>query len=56
MVKKHTIDISEEDWGEVLKYKIDMKKRVVNDAVVDLIKKGLAYGKKEAKKNDKSKK
>lgn len=41
MVKKHILDVDEETWGEVLKYKIDAKLKKNNDAVIDLIKKGL---------------
>lgn len=47
MVKKHILDIDEETWNEVLKYKIDHTPKdrnvryTVNDAVVSLIKLGL---------------
>lgn len=46
MVKKHILDIDEETWNEVLKYKLDHipkdhSRYTVNDAVVALIKKGL---------------
>ncbi len=50
MVKKHIIDTDENTWGEVQKYKIDMKAKKVNDAVMDLIKKGLEYVKKNGGK------
>ncbi len=41
MVKKHILDVDEDTWGEVLKYKIDAKIKHNNDAVLDLIRKGL---------------
>lgn len=41
MVKKLILDIDEETWKEVLKFKIDYDFKNNNDAVVDLIKKGL---------------
>jgi hypothetical protein len=39
--KKLILDIDEETWKEVQKYKIDNDIKNNNDAVVDLIKKGL---------------
>ena len=39
--KKLILDIDEETWKEVLKYKIDNDIKNNNDAVVELIKKGL---------------
>lgn len=45
MVKKLVLDIDEDTWGEVLKYKIDRKLKINNDAVVELIKKGLGIKK-----------
>jgi len=51
MVKKLVLDIDEDTWGEVLKYKIDAKLKLNNLAVVELIKKGL-----ESIKKDKSSK
>ena len=41
MAKKHILDIDEETWKQVLKYKIDTSSPNNNDAVVKLIKKGL---------------
>ena len=42
LVKKLILDIDEKTWKEVLKYKIDDDDcKLVNDAVVKLIKKGL---------------
>ena len=41
MVKKLILDIDEETWKEVLKYKIDADLANNNEAVVKLIKKGL---------------
>jgi hypothetical protein len=41
MVKKLILDIDEDTWKEVLKFKIDSDFKNNNDAVVDLIKKGL---------------
>jgi hypothetical protein len=43
MPKKLVLDIDEDTWGEVLKYKIDSKGKLKlnNDAVVELIRKGL---------------
>ena len=41
MAKKLILDIDENTWKEVLKYKIDKSMKNNNDAVVDLIKKGL---------------
>lgn len=41
MVKKLVLDIDEDTWGEVLKYKIDAKLKLNNDSAVELIKKGL---------------
>ena len=41
MPKKLILDIDEETWKEVQKYKIDNDIKNNNDAVVDLIKKGL---------------
>jgi hypothetical protein len=41
MPKKLILDIDEELWKEVLKYKIDSDLKNNNEAVVKLIKKGL---------------
>ena len=41
MVKKLILDIDEETWKEVLKFKIDAGLANNNEAVVKLIKKGL---------------
>lgn len=41
MAKKLILDIDENTWKEVLKYKIDKDLQNNNDAVVELIKKGL---------------
>jgi hypothetical protein len=41
MAKKLILDIDEETWKEVLKYKIDQELSNNNEAVVRLIKKGL---------------
>ena len=41
MAKKLILDIDENTWKEVLKYKIDKSMKNNNDAVVELIKKGL---------------
>lgn len=41
MVKKMILDIDEETWKSVLKYKIDNDCKTNNEAVVKLIKKGL---------------
>jgi len=41
MAKKLILDIDEETWKEVLKYKIDQELANNNQAVVRLIKKGL---------------
>ena len=41
MPKKLILDIDEETWKEVQKYKIDEDIKNNNDAVIDLIKKGL---------------
>jgi hypothetical protein len=41
MPKKLILDIDEETWKEVLKYKIDNDLKNNNDAVIVLIKKGL---------------
>ena len=41
MAKKLILDIDENTWKEVLKYKIDKSLKNNNDAVVELIKKGL---------------
>jgi hypothetical protein len=41
MSKKLILDVDEETWKEVLKYKIDEDLSNNNEAVVDLIKKGL---------------
>lgn len=46
MVKKHIIDVKQEVWKNVLRYKIDHDMRNNNEAVVDLIKKGLRVRKK----------
>jgi len=47
MVKKLILDIDEDTWGEVLKHKIDARLKKNNDAVVELIKKGLEKSKKK---------
>lgn len=41
MVKKLILDINEELWKEVLKYKIDYDLKNNNETVVELIKRGL---------------
>ena len=41
MAKKLILDIDENTWKEVLKYKIDKSLKNKNCAVVELIKKGL---------------
>jgi hypothetical protein len=41
MPKKLILDIDEETWKEVLKYKIDAGLHNNNEAVIKLIKKGL---------------
>lgn len=41
MAKKLILDIDEDTWKEVLKYKIDKNHKNNNAAVVELIKKGL---------------
>jgi len=41
MPKKLILDVDEETWKEVLKYKIDREFKNNNQAVVNLIKKGL---------------
>lgn len=41
MVKKLILDIDEETWKEVLKYKIDADLKNNNEAVIKLIKRGL---------------
>ena len=43
MTKKLILDIDEETWREVLKYKIDFGLQNNNEAVIRLIKKGLKY-------------
>jgi hypothetical protein len=42
MVKKLILDIDNETWKEVQKYKIDKGLATNNDSVVELIKKGLS--------------
>ena len=44
---KLILNIDDDTWAEVLKHKIDMKAKKVNDAVVDLIKIGLNHVRKE---------
>lgn len=41
LAKKLILDIDDDIWKEVLKYKIDSDLRNNNEAVVELIKKGL---------------
>ncbi len=41
MAKKLLLDCEDKLWNEVLKYKIDKAFKNNNEAVVDLIKKGL---------------
>lgn len=41
MAKKLILDIDEETWKEVLKYKIDNDVKNNNETVIKLIKKGL---------------
>ena len=41
MAKKLILDIDEETWKKVLKYRIDQELKNNNEAVVELIKKGL---------------
>ena len=50
MVKKSVLDIDENTWAEVQKYKIDKRVKRVNDVVVELIKKGLESVKKKGTK------
>lgn len=45
MPKKLILDIDEETWKEVLKYKIDCGAKNNNEAVIKLIKKGLKNSK-----------
>jgi hypothetical protein len=45
MPKKLILDIDEETWKEVLKYKIDNNLKNNNDAVIKLVKKGLEKNK-----------
>jgi hypothetical protein len=46
MPKKLILDIDDETWKEVQKYRIDKALKNNNEAVVSLIKKGLNYLKK----------
>lgn len=46
MPKKLILDIDEETWREVLKYKIDRGLKNNNETVVNLIKRGLRKNKK----------
>ena len=41
MPKKLILDIDEDTWKEVLKYKIDNNLKNNNDTVIKLVKKGL---------------
>jgi len=41
MVKKHILDVDNDLWDKVLKFKIDKKFNNNNETVIDLIKKGL---------------
>lgn len=41
MTKKLILDADDEVWSKVLKYKIDKKFKTNNEAVLDLIRKGL---------------
>lgn len=41
MVKKLILDIDEDTWKEVLKFKIDSNSKNNNEAVIKLIKHGL---------------
>lgn len=41
MPKKLILDIDEETWKEVLKYKIDKDLKNNNEAVIKLVRKGL---------------
>ncbi len=41
MAKKLILDVDEETWKEVLKYKIDQGLKNNNEAVVKLVKSGL---------------
>ena len=43
MAKKLILDSDNTLWKEVLKYKIDMGFKNTNEAVLDLIKRGLKY-------------
>lgn len=45
MAKKLILDVDDALWREVLKYKIDARFKNNNEAVVELIKKGLRKGK-----------
>lgn len=51
MVKKSVLDIDENTWAEVQKYKIDKRVKRVNEVVVELIKRGLESIKKGNRKN-----
>lgn len=44
MAKKLILDVDEELWKRVLKFKIDKDLKNNNEAVVELIKKGLSSG------------
>lgn len=46
MPKKLILDVDDETWKEVLKYKIDRSLKNNNEAVVNLIKVGLKQKKK----------
>jgi len=44
MAKKLILDCEDELWKEVLKFKIDHDFRNNNEAVIELLKKGLKHG------------
>jgi hypothetical protein len=54
MPKKHILDIDEETWKKVLKYKIDTSSPNNNEAVIKLIKKGLGLDDSSGKEAEKS--
>ncbi len=41
MAKKHILDVEDDFWKEVLKYKIDKGLKNNNEAVIELLEKGL---------------
>lgn len=49
MAKKLILDVDNDLWDKVLKFRIDKKFKNNNEAVIDLIKKGLKKGGKYGK-------